>query len=200
MVDVIFPIVEGHGEVPAVPVLLRRLAFEEFGNYGLKVLRPFRLPRGKIVAENELEKAIELGARKLADEGGAGAVFILLDADDDCPALLGPSLLHRAITAKRELPSSVVIAKSEYESWFLAAANSLRGSNSFRDDALPPREPELMRDAKGFLERELCLGGAKYSETVDQVSLTAAMNFAEARACPSFDKLYRDMERLLRDE
>jgi hypothetical protein len=198
MVDVIFPIVEGHGEVPAVPELLRRLAFEEFGNYGLRVPRPFRLPRGKIVAENELEKAVELGVRKLAEEGGRGGIFVLLDADDDCPATLGPTLLRRAATVRADISSSVVVARSEYESWFLASANSLRGRNAIRQDATPPANPELIRDAKGFMERELFLPGAKYSETVDQVSLTAAMNFDEARQCPSFDKLFRDMSVLLR--
>jgi len=198
MADVIFPIVEGHGEVSAVPELLRRLAFEEFGNYGLRVLRPFRLPRGKIVADYELERAVEFGARKLAEEGGRGGIFVLLDADDDCPAALGPALLQRATAARHDLSSSVVVARSEYESWFLASANSLRGRNAVRQDADPPPNPESIRGAKGYLERELFLPGTKYSETVDQVSLTAVMSFNEARVCPSFDKLYRDMALLLR--
>jgi Domain of unknown function (DUF4276) len=195
MADIIFPIVEGHGEVSAVPELLRRLAFEEFGNYRLRVLRPFRLPRGKIVADHELEKAVEFAARKLTEEGGRGGIFILLDADDDRPATLGPALLRRA--TRHDFSSSVVVARSEYESWFLASANSLRGTNAVRPDASPPANPELIRGAKEYLERELLLPGTKYSETVDQVSLTAAMSFIEARMCPSFDKLYRDMAALL---
>jgi len=197
MLNSIFPIVEGHGEVTAVPELLRRLAFNEFGNYQLRVLRPFRLPRGKMTADRNLEKAVELGARKLANEEGAGGIFVLLDADDDCPAELGPRLLARVAAVRPELLASVVVARAEYESWFLASAVALRGVNSVRADASPPDEPELIRDAKGFMERKLLLPGAKYSETVDQVSLTAAMSFIEARSCPSFDKLYRDMTRML---
>ena len=46
------------------------------------------------------------------------------------------------------------------------------------------------------MERELFIPGAKYSETVDQVSLTNGMSFDEARHCPSFDKLYREIEKL----
>lgn len=118
MADVIFPIVEGHGDVSAVPELLRRLAFEEFGNYGLRVLRPFRLPRGEIVANNELERAVELGARKLAEEGDRGGIFVLLDADDDCPATLGPALLQHATAARHDL-SSISDRNTKAGSWHL---------------------------------------------------------------------------------
>ena len=197
MLDTIFPIVEGHGEISAVPELLRRLAHEEFRNYQLEVMRPFRLPRGRILADAGLEKAVELGARKLAADGRTGAILVLLDADDDCPAVLAPALLQRITAVKPSLSSSVVIAKAEYESWFLASAVSLRGKNSVRADANPPSNPESIRDAKGHLERELFVRDAKYSETIDQVSLTASMDFVEARRCPSFEKLYRDMSRLL---
>jgi hypothetical protein len=197
MLDAIFPIVEGHGEIRAVPELLRRLSHEQFRNYQLQVMKPFRLPRGRMLAERDLEKAVELGARKLAADGRAGAIFILLDADDDCPAELAPALLRRVAAVRPSLSSSVVIAKAEYESWFLACAVSLRGRNSVKADAHPPPGPESIRDAKGHLERALFVSGEKYSETIDQVSLTAVMNFDEARTCPSFEKLYRDMSRLL---
>jgi len=100
MLDTIFPIVEGHGEISAVPELLRRLAHEEFRNYQLEVMRPFRLPRGRILADAGLEKAVELGARKLAADGRTGAILVLLDADDDCPAVLAPALLQRITAVK----------------------------------------------------------------------------------------------------
>jgi uncharacterized protein DUF4276 len=197
VLDAIFPIVEGHGEVGAVPELLRRLSHERFQNYHLEVMRPFRLPRGKILCNQDLERAVEFGARKLDVNGGMGAIFVLLDADDDCPADLAPPLLKRVMRVRHGLLSTVVVAKREYESWFLASAVSLRGRSSVKIDAHPPPDPESIRDAKGRLERELLTPGSKYSETIDQVSLTAAMSFDEARACPSFDKLYRDMCRLL---
>lgn len=197
MVKAIFPIVEGHGEVEAVPELLRRLARERFQHHYLNVMRPFRLPRGKILRERNLEKAVDFGVRKLSEYRSVGAIFVLLDADDDCPAELGPALLRRVRSMRSSLLSSVVIAKCEYESWFLASAISLRGKASVRPDAVPPPDPEAIRDAKGYLEREIFMLNSRYSETVDQVSLTALMNFDEARRCQSFEKLCRDLGKFL---
>ena len=197
MLDAIFPIVEGHGDVFAVPELLRRLAHERFQNYQLNILTPFRLSRGKIVVDRELARAVELGARKLAAHGGAGAILVLFDADDDCPGTLGPLLLQRIAMTRPALLSAVVLAKREYESWFLASAIALRGRSAISDDAAPPPDPEAVRDAKGYMEQQLLRPGAKYSETIDQVALTASMDFDEAMVCPSFQKFYRDMARLL---
>ena len=187
----IFPIIEGHAEVRAVPILLRRLA-ELHQNYNLQVLSPFRVPKGQMVNTDQFERAIEYGARKLRQEGGKGGILVLLDADDDCPAELGPQLLARANQARGDIQHRVVIAKNEYEAWFLAAAHSLRGQRSIRQDAEPPPDAEAVRDAKGYLERNLMIDGAYYSETVDQPALTAIFSIDEARVTPSFDKLWRD--------
>jgi hypothetical protein len=46
-------VVTGHGEVEAVPVLLRRLA-EQHGVHDLMVPRPFRVPEGKLKKPEEL--------------------------------------------------------------------------------------------------------------------------------------------------
>ena len=43
--------------------------------------------------------------------------------------------------------------------------------------------------------------GATYSPTVDQPALTDRFSFEEARkSCPSFNKLWRDLERLFQQE
>ncbi len=78
-------IVEGHGEVQAVPVLLRRLASALDPTLPLQVEQPIRITKSKLLQARELERAVELAARKV---GGAGAILILLDGDDDCPAML----------------------------------------------------------------------------------------------------------------
>jgi hypothetical protein len=80
----IIPIVEGHGEVQAVPVLLRRMA-EALGVYNATVAKPIRCPRQKLVKGGELERVIELAARKVA---GAGQIIILVDSESDCPSRL----------------------------------------------------------------------------------------------------------------
>jgi len=81
-------VVEGRGEVAAVPVLLRRMAAEFAPESFLKLLRPHKVGRGSLLAPYGLEREVE----KVAVLGGPGAgVLVLLDADDDCPATLVPS-------------------------------------------------------------------------------------------------------------
>ena len=117
-------IVEGESEVETVPLLIRRIAADLYPELPIVVPPPIRRPRNKVVKENELERAVEFVARQI---GGQGAIFIILDSDDDCPAELGPALIHRASQAHSDLFIAVVIAKNEFEAWFLAAAESLRG-------------------------------------------------------------------------
>jgi hypothetical protein len=138
----LYVIVEGHGEVQALRVLLRRLAQECFGRYDLQVFPPHRIPRGRIVAGDHLERAAELGRRRLREYDAAGGILLLLDANEDCPAELGQRLLGRLKTAAPDVALSVVLAKREYEAWFLAAARSLRGHSNVADDAEPPPLPE----------------------------------------------------------
>ena len=193
----IYPIVEGHGEVRAVPVLIRRVASEICNIHDVHVLHPHRVPRGRMVAQDarELERAVELGVRKIRQTGTPGIIIVLLDADDDCPAKLGAQLLQQI--ARADVAISVVVANREYEAWFLAGAQSLRGQRGISDVAVAPVDPEAIRGAKEYLERQLLAAGESYRATVDQVALTAKLGLEEARAAPSFDKLCRDLCRLL---
>src|SRR5438045_2049103 len=118
-------IVEGYGEVEAAPILLRRIVQDLDPTLLLLIPSPpIRIPPDKLVKANELERAVELAARK---NNPPGAVLILIDADEDCPAVLAPQLLARARKQRSDPPLAVVLAKREYEAWFLAAAVSLRG-------------------------------------------------------------------------
>lgn len=185
-------IVEGHGEVEAAPILLRRIAAEVFPGE-VSIPTPIRAPRHKIVKQDELEKFVELAAGKA---GVDGCILILLDADDDCPALLAPELLRRARAVSADRPVRVILAKAEYEAWFLAAAISIAGRRGIRKDAAPPSDPESIRGAKEQL-RKLMPPGRRYRETIDQPALTEVFDLAAARAAPSFDKLWRDVSSLL---
>ncbi len=197
MIINIYAIVEGLGEVKAFPELLRRLAHERLQRFDMQVFPPHRIPKGRILQGNHLERAAELGARRIREYGGRGGLMLLLDADDECPANLGPHLLDRLRAAVADLPSSVVLAKKEFEAWFLAAAPSLRSHARVRSTASAPPEPEEIAGAKEYLARELLLPEATYSETVDQVAFTAIMDLAQALGCRSFEKLCRDFERLM---
>jgi hypothetical protein len=189
----IAPIVEGDGEVRAVPRLLHRIA-AELGVPDLLTPTPMRIPRGKMTMIGGIERAVAAEALRVPGKGG---VLILLDADDDCPAECGPHLLARAQTARPDKRVSVVLANREFEAWFLAAAPSLAGQFGFPADFAPPNNPESPRDCKGLLTRARPKG-QPYKETVDQAPLTSAFDLKMAREhSGSFDKFYREISHLL---
>jgi hypothetical protein len=91
---------------------------------------------------------------------------------------------------------AVVLAKREYEAWFLAAAESLRGMRGLSDALEGPLEPEAVRGAKEWLSDRMP-DGVKYSATDDQPAFTAVFDMVAARRADSFDKCYRDIRRML---
>ena len=95
-------IVKGHGEVEAVPILIRRIAGKLYPDLSIVIPGPIRCSRDKVVKPGELERTVELAARKIGD--------------GDCPAQLGPALLERALRVHGNLPIAVVLAKREFES------------------------------------------------------------------------------------
>ncbi len=186
-------IVEGEGEDAAIRLLVQRIVASIDPNTYVAVSDIFRVSRTKVVRPGQLENSIEAAARKL---GGTGAILVLLDSDDDCPARLGPELLRRARGQRGDIPISIVLAHREYEAWFLAAAESLRGHRKIDPNfSLPSNPPESYRDAKGQVSR--MMRNRHYSPTVDQASLTERFDITMARSANSFDKCYRDIAALV---
>jgi len=186
-------IVEGHGECEAVPILVRRIALEIDPGFVPKVLSPLRVPAAKLSKNDELERAVNLAALKLQ---GYGGVLIIVDCDDGCPAREGPALLRRAVQVHADIPIAVVLAKKEFESWFLAAAESLRNKRRLPATLVCPLNPEEIRDAKGWLSDNMPQG-VRYSETSDQAALTQNFDMVSARSADSFDKCYREIYGML---
>lgn len=168
------PIVEGHGEVNAVPLLLRRLR-DEAGAFDLQIGTPIRRTRTQLVREETLRQAVELARRQT----NCSSILILLDGDDDCPRELAPRLAAWAQAAAAGIPSAVVVAHREYEAWFLAAIESLRGQRGIRVDASHRDDPESARGAREALE-DLMIAGSSYHTTADQPALTAMFDMATA--------------------
>ena len=187
------PIVEGHGGVKALPVLLRRLQTEAQA-WGIDFGRPIRIPRSRLVREAAVKRAVRL-ARLQND---CSAILVLFDGNSDCPAELGPTVQNWAASEAGNVPCEVVIAHREYEAWFLAAIESLRGYHSIRLDAEPHPNPENPRGAKRHLEARM-EAGATYIETTDQPAFSANFSLADAhRHCRSFRKLAASFARLTR--
>ncbi len=183
-------IVEGHGEVGALPVLVRRVA-QDLGVF-VQVLPAIRQPKSKLLRSDDLKRAVQLAAKRA---GALDAILVLLDADDDCPATLAPRLLATVRAERPDRRIAVVLAEREFEAWFLAAADSLVGPKGLSDGTEPPTDPERVRDAKGWLSQAM---GCRYSEVLDQPRFAARFDMAAARSrCASFDKLWRELVELL---
>jgi hypothetical protein len=176
-------IVEGHGEVASLPILIRRIAQSVDPALSVDV-HIIRVAKSKLLKPGEVERAVRLAAMRA---GTGGGLLLMLDSDDDCPAQLGPALAARVRTSRSDLPSVVLLANREFESWFLAAAAS------FGIEA--PPEPEVIRGAKEWIERHTPTG--VYSPSADQPSYTARFDLQQARRAPSFDRCYRKLIGLL---
>jgi hypothetical protein len=187
-------IVEGHGDVSALPVLLRRLIAEIGSEVQPTILRPFRIGRYSTAKVGELERAIQATVNRLESPR---FILIVLDAEDDCPAEFGPKLLQQAQKCRSDIPIGVVIANREFEAWFLASLDSLRGHGRISASAVFEGDPESVRGAKEYLTGQM-EGSRRYSESVDQAKFAAIFDIQTTRTrSPSFAKLWSEVERLL---
>lgn len=187
-------IVEGDGEVAALPILLRRLAEWRSPEMHPEVLTPIRVHRNRFLnRDDEFRRHLLLAAGKC---GEGGWILVLLDADDDCPATLGLQILERARAHVPHRPVSVVLANREFEAWFIAAAPSLHGKRGFAFDPNDATEPEVPRDAKGWIK--VRMASRSYGETTDQPAFTAHMDLQQAHArSRSFRKLCSEWDQRL---
>ena len=194
----IAPIVEGHGEIEALPALLHRIRGSLRTSTALQINTPIRIKSGSFLNDTiYFERHVAFAAAKATQRHGS--VFILLDCDDysHCPAQLGPQLLRNATAVRSDVPVFVALAPREYETWFLAAAHSLRGVAGLPDSLEPPPNLERIRDAKGWLSERM---PGKYDPIRHQALFSKRMDLGAARTVQSFDRLYLYMARLLEME
>lgn len=182
-------IVEGDGEVRALPLLLRRLA-ESRGIFDIRIPAPIRVHRDQFIRrDEEFRRKLLLAAAK--SEGGT--VLILLDADDDCPVTLAADLNRRAREVLGEVIVAVVVPQREYEAWFLAAAGSLAGKRGLEEDLVAPMDSDAVRNAKGWLSERMSNG--RYHEVSDQPAMSALLDIDEALAASrSFRKFVKECD------
>jgi len=180
-------IVEGHGEVEAMPNLCSRIvelleAWDWFVDPN-----PIRQPKGRLVdhCHNEsqglgnkegIQKAMALARARPAD-----AVLVICDSDDDCAARWGPSAT--SIVGSILLGTAVMIER-EYETWLLL------GLDPRELECAGIKNPNRKRDAKGALR---AVRGS-YKPSTDQLRMTREMDIARVWSCSdSFDKLVRSL-------
>ncbi len=191
-------IVEGDGEVAAVPILLRRWNQEFAPDAVFHVLKPIRQPRDRLLQNKGdcLQKSINLAVgklRQLSIPGAKELILVLVDADKECAATAGPKLQSLARSLRSDMDIVCVLAVWEYETWFVSAAESLCQYLHLDETTTLPEDPEGEHCRKGWIERRF--RGVKYVEPIDQPKLTSALDLTVCRRrSPSFDKLSREIE------
>lgn len=171
---VVAPIVEGHGDVAAVPVLLRRMA------PSLLVARPVRFPRSQLVVEAHLCRAAAIAN---ANIGERGAILLVMDADEDCAASLGPELEARLADKFPGRTCRVVLVVREFEAWIVG------GDPKYQVD-----DADSAGDMKGRIREALGL----YKETADQPRLIAKSDIDRlTRVSRSFRRLRKVVDGLI---
>lgn len=204
----IAPIVEGHGECSCIRTLLDRVWREACGGAYTEVLQPVRRPRSKMIkydratrrivlGREEVDRAIRLAAMKLgarADDQTPSLILLMLDADEDCPKEIAELMQEAELHIDPQIGLSTVFPKIEYETWFVAAAPSLTDCLTLHESDADIDDPEAAGCGKSWVEQRFV--GGSYSETLDQVKLTARMDLQLCRErSRSFDKLCRELER-----
>lgn len=200
---VIVPIVEGRGELEALPILLRNwLRYRRYRNIEVDFAGPvWTGGKGTIVVAHDsvhgrgVEHYVRLALLRRPD-----VILILLDADDECPRTLAAGLLNQAkASVPANYPIDVVVAKREYEAWFLAAFPSSRFRQALEQNryqltsrSLPRKtEVEDVADCKRYVAA--LLGLDKYRPTIHQPALTRILPFTRGMTARSrsFRKLLK---------
>ena len=154
-------------------------------------------------ADDELgvEHYVEIALLRRPD-----AIAVILDADEDAPEVLGPSLLARVRSVvPSNYPVAVVVAKARIRGM---VSRRLPGSQfragltarkyTLTRQSLPPRtDVEAIADCKGYVAD--LIGVKKYEPTIHQPALTEILPFTPAmtRRSPSFGRLLMELNSLI---
>ena len=195
MPRMIIPIVEGNGDLAAVPILVRRILIEIFGTTEWDAGAPKRA-KSLSVLRRDLEKYI----RYAELETDSAGILIVLDLDDGCPWQEAQSLAASIRKLPHHLPIAIVLACKEYEAWFLASIETFSGRYSLPDGMIAPPDVERIRGAKEWITDHM-VEGKIYKETIHQPAWSAQMNLSlAANRSRSFRRLIHAVEELLRAE
>jgi hypothetical protein len=205
-------IVEGDGEVKAVPILARRILEH------LRRDRQFAVDPDRIICTKNGDRitephdasrhlGIEFYVQRAAREKPAG-ILVIVDAEERCQKRaqaslppLGPHLVARAAPIAGSIPLGVVVANRMFESWFLADFHSLRSRGHLPKEADFPgwAAPEAIGGPKWWMKNLL---GDSYSERTLQPKFAEHISLpvrpAMQRRAPSFWKLFRELDKISR--
>ena len=194
----IVPIVEGPGDVDATPIFWRKILYARMDCYDISIAKPKKAGgRSALDRPGGIERFIEYAS----DTPNCGGILILADSDDDCGLEWAEGMCVRCKTRGLSVPIAVVCAVREYEAWFLASLNSIRGNRIRQNVSFDQRVeyigyPENLAGVKEWITGQMPPGRA-YKETSDQASMTSLIDLSLAHAnSRSFRRLCHAMEEL----
>ncbi len=155
----IISVVEGDGDVAALPGLLGRILLEMYNRSDVLVAQGKTMvvnAKGRSTLENRLEKFIQYAQYR----SECDAILVLLDTDGDCPVSLAQGLLRRCEKLGLTCPIEIVCAHRCYESWFLASLDAIKGQCGIRGTAVLPQDAEDIQNPKQWLTDQMPTGRA----------------------------------------
>lgn len=189
----IVSIVEGDGDAQAVPKIIAKI-LAHLGRHDL-IPGDAKIAGGK----SELTKVggLEIYLNYAEAVANACATLVIIDADDDCPKTLAEELANRVRIKGVRNPVAIVVANREYEAWFIASLETIKGQRNIASDCTFAGDVETRRDAKGWLSNQMPKGKV-YRETVDQIALTQKIDIDLAVAnSRSFRRLVHAVKELI---
>jgi hypothetical protein len=194
----IVPIVEGEGEVSAIPKLLFKILYA-MERYDILVGDPINAS-----GCDNLKKSggLETYVKYAWLQKDCSGILVLMDADEDCAKTLaeGFSVRIRKMGAKHPVVS--VIANYEYETWLLASVESIAGHDFEGKPGLPaglqsPENVETLSGIKGWFTARFPKG-RPYKETEDQPAMTRLIDIEIVRQrSRSFRRLCHAVEQIV---
>lgn len=190
----IVPIIEGDGEVQAVPKLLSRLLKHKGLSGSWYIGNTIRV--GSISKlKKDLRRFLELATL----ERDCGAIVILLDLDDGCPRTESIALATEITKLNLPQPVAIILAHREYETWFLASIDTIAGNHDLLANLTYHGDVERRRGAKEWLSSHMnqVPKPRRYRETFHQLEFTKLIDFDLAqqrsrsfrRLCHAIDEL-----------
>ncbi len=187
-------LVEGYGEVDAVPNLISRLCRD------LDCLIPWTKPlRWPNLHQWEANRGgLQKGANFIRTKPDAGALLILRDEDDACPKQLAPLVANQLRSLMLPFPVAYTLLHPEYEVLFLPCLQKMIGSFPDGRAGLEPTTRwdkdswEGRRGIKEWLSSQFPQGRS-YKPTLDQLPMTRKIDLQTLRQVevPCFGTLER---------
>jgi Domain of unknown function (DUF4276) len=180
-------VVEGDGEVAALPILVRRHLHENREIYDIDVAKPKNSKgRGNLDAPGGVERYTRHAA--LPDD--VCGVLVLCDADSDPVCEFGPSMQKRAEGAVPTKPVLATLAVGEFENWIVASSETLNIDGPTEDIDYEKLDAEHIIRRWRFPK--------SYVKPLHQPGYADSLDFDRVAArCPSFFRLLRCIDDLI---